>query len=157
MAAAFLLPCIQALVYYPVLPEVMAGHFADDGHPNGWSSKFAFFTIYFAILLSLTGGFFWLPRFLGKLPGAAIHLPHKQYWLTGERREQTLDFIYRKLQWAGIVTLLFLASILQLVIDANMGPVRKLNTPLFLLLMGVYYLYLGVWAVGFWKQFRHIS
>ena len=40
---------LQALYYYPELPEKVASHFDLDGNPNAWSSK-QFFIAFYSIV-----------------------------------------------------------------------------------------------------------
>lgn len=44
-AGLMVLLAVQALYYYPQLPERMASHFGADGRPNGWTTREGFFGI----------------------------------------------------------------------------------------------------------------
>jgi len=66
---------LQTLHYYPRLPSTVASHFGSGGHPDGWSSKEAFFGLYAALLVLLPVLFNGLPVFLRRIPPFWVNLP----------------------------------------------------------------------------------
>ena len=84
------LALLQAVFYYPQLPDTIATHFAGNGEPNGWSSKSTFFLLMIGIMvfigISLGPSVLWLWQ-----PGL-VNLPNRDYWLAPERNEQTKQF-----------------------------------------------------------------
>jgi len=147
------LAILQTVFYYPQLPNIIASHFAANGEANGWSSKQAFFLIYFAVLSLLLGVFLFLPLVLPRLPVSLINLPNRTYWLAAERKEQTLQFVRDRMWRAGAATMSFLIATFQLVIQANLRPEKRLSSTMWVL-VGVYVLFIGRWVQGFHKRFR---
>ncbi|HSD59392.1 MAG TPA: DUF1648 domain-containing protein [Burkholderiales bacterium] len=117
LAAAALL---QIAWHYPQLPAKVASHFDGQGRPNGWMSRDGFFLLYGAMLalqLAIFGTGF---RILRRLPDRMFNLPHRDYWLAPERRNETLDYLETWGLWFGCAVLALLLGIFQLAIDANL-------------------------------------
>jgi uncharacterized membrane protein len=111
----------QMVHYYPLLPESIAVHFGNSGEPNGWSDKTDFVMTYgatelFVVLLGLVSGLL-----LSKTPPALVNIPHRDYWLDPERRQETVAFLSKHVIWMETVTVAFLVAIAQLVFKANLG------------------------------------
>jgi len=117
---------LQAMVYYPKLPQLLASHFNAAGRANGWSSKEMFFGLQGFIVCLLTA-FFWLfPAQLHRFPDRLINLPHKDYWLAPERRAATLAAVGDALTWFGCAALLLMLGVTQLVIQYNLQQAAAL-------------------------------
>lgn len=147
------LAILQAVFYYPQLPDTVASHFGADGEANEWSAKQTFFVVYFFALALVVGIFLLLPAFFRRLPASMINLPNKEYWLAPERREKTLLFLTDQLNRFGVATLSLLIATIQLAIRANLRPEKRLSSTMWVLL-GVYALYTGRWALTFYRKFQ---
>lgn len=119
---------LQIAHYYPRVPDPMASHFVLDGSPNGWSSRVSFFAIYLATLLLPAGILFLLAGLLKRMPDRAISLPNREYWLSNDRRDETLGYLQGAIGWCSIGVLLFLILGTQLVIRANLAPGGRLES-----------------------------
>jgi uncharacterized membrane protein len=118
---------LQALIYYPQLPDRLASHFDAAGHPNGWSSsKSAYFALQGFILLVATVCFAALPAWLERAPTKLVNLPNKDYWLAPERRAATLARVASALTWFGCTALVLVIAVTSLVIRFNLGRVPVL-------------------------------
>lgn len=79
---------------------------------DGVSGKLLFGVI---IQLSTTG--LLVATFLGaaiampRIADWALNIPHKEYWLAAERREQTLDYVVAWLLWFGSLNLVLILGI----------------------------------------------
>ena len=124
MAVLLLLAAVaaaQMIHYYPVLPESLAVHFGASGEPNGWSDKTDFVLRYgaielFIVLLGAASGLL-----LRTIPPALVNIPHRDYWLAPERRQETVGFLSNQVLWMETATLAFLIAIAQLVFKENLG------------------------------------
>jgi hypothetical protein len=112
---------LQALIYYPQLPDRLASHFDAAGHPNGWSSKSAYFALQGFILLVATGCFAALPVWLERAPIKLVNLPNRDYWLSPERRVATMARVASALTWFGCAALVLMVTVTSLVIRFNLG------------------------------------
>lgn len=87
-----LLICIfETARLWNLAPERMAVHFNVEGAPDRFTSKAEFFWFEVQTMLVVLGVSL-LPQLLFLvLPANLINIPHREYWLTSERREATLN------------------------------------------------------------------
>ena len=149
-----LLGVLQAVFYYPQLPDTVASHFGANGEANGWSSKQSFFVIYFFALALVVGIFLLLPALFRRLPASMINLPNKEYWLAPERKEKTLLFLKDQMNRLGVATLSLLVATVQLAIRANLRPTKQMSVSTMWILLGAYAVYTGRWALSFHRRFQ---
>ena len=109
-----LLSVIQTFYYYPQLPDRVATHFDLKGQANGWAGKSSqlYFSLGLTLFLSLV--FFGLNWIMPKFPDSMVNLPHKEYWLAPERRDQSYRTLTHYMIWFGAATMLLLSVIQQL-------------------------------------------
>jgi uncharacterized membrane protein len=112
---------IQMTHYYPLLPERLAVHFGASGETNGWSSKGEFMVLFgameaFFVLFGLA-----FAVMLDRIPLALINTPHKDYWFSPERQEESRAFLRDQILWIETATLGFLVAIAQLLFKENLG------------------------------------
>jgi hypothetical protein len=90
------------------LPARVATHFGAGGEPNGWEthSGYLHFTLFFgAAVPAFVLAVFHLGRLGG---GALLNIPHREYWLAPERREETLASLDRVgVRFAGLLVAFF--------------------------------------------------
>ena len=141
------------LVYYPMLPEVVASHFDGAGRANGWMPRESFAVLYVLLFLVMGVLFVGGTQLLGRIPDGLINLPNREYWLAPERREQSIADIGNSLLRIGQATVLFLLVVMLDTFEANLHPPVQLTLPFWPLLL----LYLAVitWqTVWLLRRFR---
>jgi uncharacterized membrane protein len=148
-----LIAALQSIYYYPQLPKIIASHFDGAGNPNGWSTKSAFFMIYWGIIALATVIFLVMPRFIAWLPNSLINLPNKDYWLAMERRENTMSFIADQVAWFGIATLILAIFVIEVVIRANLPNTRYFSTTAVWILLATYGIFVLIWIIRFISRF----
>jgi serine/threonine-protein kinase len=101
------------------LPERVATHFGAGGEPNDWVTRAGHvqFTLLFGVLV---------PAFVLAIFAAMrrcgdqwVNIPHKEYWLAPERRQETFDFITRQGVWFAGLIIVFLAGMHHSILLAN--------------------------------------
>jgi uncharacterized membrane protein len=124
MLYAFLILVFLLIVayYYPQMPHRMASHFAADGRANGWQSREAFFVLMLLVTSTSAIVGFLAPRQIAAKSNARINLPHRDYWLAPERRDQTMRFISATMAWFACGILFVLISGTYLALQANLAP-----------------------------------
>jgi hypothetical protein len=80
-------------------------------------------------------------------------LPHREYWLSGDRKEETLSFFYVHMSWFGVATMLLLISIFHLTFIANLSPIQNLSLPMPWALFGAFFLFMIWWVVVLLRRF----
>ncbi|MCZ6912708.1 MAG: DUF1648 domain-containing protein [Proteobacteria bacterium] len=143
----------QLAVYYPQLPETMAVHFNERGLANGWSSREVFFSIQLGLLVMLTLIAAFAPLW-SFWPRMKIRLPNREYWLAKERREETMAWVensYRKLFLLSMILMLLVS---EQVLRANLSQPVRLDSTLFLVALGLYFLVIALWLIRLFRRFR---
>src|SRR5262249_3322108 len=125
----------QTIYYYPRLPTIVAQHFGAQGLPNGWAPKEGLFIVSWGILLFVSATLLLSPRLLRRVPVSMINLPNKQHWLAPERKQESLAYVERQLQWMAVLTVAFLALVMHLAIRANFNPEHRLENGAFIALI----------------------
>lgn len=135
------------------MPAVVASHFDAGGTANGFMPR----PVYLVVMLAVT----LLPAFmvlvtsaaLGK-PGARINLPHRDYHLAPERREETLAALRAGLRRFGVLLLCFLGYAHWLVVLANRRQPPQLSGTWFMAGLAIFLLSTMVWLVLLMRRFR---
>ncbi|MCU1243432.1 MAG: hypothetical protein JWO71_4158 [Candidatus Acidoferrum typicum] len=125
------LGAVQFFYYTPRLPEILGSHFGKAGSVNAWQTKTAFLSMEVAIIVLATLVSFSIPRIIAAMPVSMINLPHKEFWLSPERREDTLSYIRVWTAWLGCALLGFLLFVMELVFRANLHTPPQLNMAAF--------------------------
>jgi uncharacterized membrane protein len=112
---------VQAVVYYEMMPDRIASHFRPDGTPDGFSSKTRFLVSLVSVNVGTTLVLIVTARLIRRLPNSLINVPHKDYWLADERREESLAFVETAMLCTGILTVLLFMGIAHLTLLANQG------------------------------------
>jgi uncharacterized membrane protein len=112
---------VQMTHYYPLLPERLAVHFGASGEADGWSSKGEFMVLFggMEVLFVLFGVAFAV--MLDRIPLALINIPHKDYWFSPERQEESRAFLRNQILWIETATLGFLVALAQLIFRGSLG------------------------------------
>jgi hypothetical protein len=137
-----------------VLPERVAIHFAGDGLPDSWSSKY-FHTICFMVtdvLLFLL--MYYLPQLILIFPARYINLPNRDYWLQEQNRDE-LKVKLGELIWeygTFLFTFLFVAGFLAIM--ANLSDPVRLNLSLFLPVFIIFMIYTIYWIIKLIRSFK---
>jgi len=147
----------QSIYFYPLLPEIVGSHYNAVGKVNGTSSKLIYFILYFvslAITSSFTVG---IPLILQYLPTSLINLPYREYWLSDDHREETLNFFKIHFSWFGVGTTLLMIAIFHLTFLANL-PNKDINITIpFWTLLGTYAVFTVWWTVVLLRRFPQPS
>lgn len=144
---------VQSIYFYPLLPDIVGSHFDAAGKVNGTSSKIGYFIVYF-VSLAITSSFtVVLPLVFKYLPTSVINLPHREYWLSGDRREASLQFLNGHFSWLGVATMLLMVAIFHLTFLANLSPIKDLNIAIPWGLLGSFLLFTIWWTVLLLRRF----
>jgi uncharacterized membrane protein len=155
--AFLILVCLLMMAhYYPQMPERMASHFAADGRANGWQSRGAFFVLMILVCSTSAVVCFLAPRQIAARANARINLPHRDYWLAPERREETMRFISATMGWFACGILFVLISGTFLALQANLAPDRRFHSEAMLVVLGGFLFGLLGLLVRLVRHFRKV-
>ncbi len=143
----------QAAYYYPQMPERMASHFDLSGQADGFMSRSALIWLT-ALTALMTGGMMLgIALLLKRLPDSLINMPHKDYWLAPERRDESLDAMTASLLWIGSATMGLMLVVFQSIYRANLDGSNAIGWSS-MILLGVYLLIVLTIAVRMMRRFR---
>lgn len=143
----------QSIYFYPLLPDIVGSHFNVAGKVNGTSSKLGYFIAYFGSLVTTSSFTLVLPLILKYIPTSLINLPHRDYWLSGDRREASLQFLNVHFSWFGVATMLLMVLVFHITFLANLNQTAGINSLLFWLLLGAFLLFTTWWTILLVRRF----
>lgn len=111
---------VQQALYWPHWPERVATHFGPSGQADGWMSRGPAAAFQTVLQVLFPWFFVAIGQWVGKLPNAMINVPHKEYWLAPERRQESLRWMAGMLTWVAVATSLFLGCLGHLSYRANL-------------------------------------
>jgi len=137
------------------LPDVVASHFGASGQANGFMSRDA----YVGLMLACVAGLPTLLTVVSNLgldaPKARINLPNRDYWLTPERRGETVSYVRAHLARFAAVLVVFLCYVHWLVVRANGAQPPHLSSSGIGVGLAAFGVYAIVWTRLLLRRFRN--
>jgi len=147
----------QSAYYYTLLPEQVASHFGFSGMPDGWMPRAGNFFVSAGLFIFITGMMLCLAKLLRVLPSGLINIPNREYWLSDERKERTLENVAELMNIFGIAINLFFIFMNHMVFLANKAKPVRLNDNMVLLALGIFLLFTAGWLWFFYRRFHTSS
>jgi hypothetical protein len=110
---------------YGTMPPAIPVHFNQYGEPDGWRSSKEFAQLHWLFIFLMSGIFAVLAIAVKKLPSRYIFIPHREYWLAPERRQETIERIVDALTWCGIAAGGFVIAVNHLIVKAAIKGARS--------------------------------
>ncbi len=139
--------------YFRALPATVATHFNLEGTADGWMTREMHILLSTLLYLFMDAIFLSIPFLLRKIPSSLVSFPHKNYWLSKERKEEGIKQITQWTDLFAIVINLFLLSMFHLVYLANRSKPALLNNEIFIALLIVFLIFLVLWLVFLYRHF----
>lgn len=153
----FVFITVVAAIYfwsnYAQLPDVVASHFNARGIANGWQSKSAFLAFFVGAVVLASLVAFGIPRIISKMPIDLINLPYREYWLSPERRADTLALLGSSFGWFGCAVLVVVATAVNYAIGRNLHPEAQLDPPALVYVLGGFFIFTIVWSINILTHF----
>lgn len=127
-AAVVLLLWAELAFAWPWLPERVATHFAPSGAPNGWSTRYGLIGIVLQFV-AIAAAVLFTAGALARLPDSLINLPNKDYWLSPERRNSTLNAISDWVRWLAVMILVIETLVMTLMLLSNIKGMPRFDLP----------------------------
>jgi uncharacterized membrane protein len=122
---AFTAMAVALATTYPDLPERVASHFNLRGEPDGWMPRRSYMLFLGAAGLGIPWLLIAATRFVRTLPPSMVNVPHRDYWMTVENREEVYRATERLGMWVATGEVLFFILVHLSVVHANqVEPVR---------------------------------
>lgn len=117
----------HAFYYYERLPAVVPSHFGLSGEADAWSGKSSLIGGY-VLAVSLCGILFGSAGAMtARMPVSLINLPNKDYWLSNERKAETLSFLNIFMLLFGSATLGLLFFTFHQAFRVSLGRISTLE------------------------------
>lgn len=152
-AALWLLCLLQNAFYWQRLPERVATHFNGAGQADGWMhrDRATLMMIGFQTIMPLI--FIGIAYMIYFIPANMINIPHREYWLSGDRREASLGFVARSTAAFSLAISVFFLGMNHLTFQANTSD-GQLNPSAFWTLLACFLGFTALWILGLLLRFR---
>jgi hypothetical protein len=139
-----------------VSQKIVAAHFDWAGRPDGWMthSNYLLSSLIFGCGFPL---FFMAIGYLSRfLPIKAFNIPHRDYWLAPERRDETFSYLFHHSFWQACFAAVFALALQLLVVQANHLTPRHFSTPLGLGAAGCFLAATAVLVLILFRHFKRV-
>ena len=137
----------------PQLPARVATHFDVGGNANGWMTRAGHLRFTLLMGFALPAFILAVFAFIRRCDGWGLNIPHKEYWLAPERREQTFAFVRRQGFWLAAMLIVFFAAIHHSILAANARSPATLSAADAGWLGGGFLVVMIVWIAAFLARF----
>jgi len=86
-----------------------------------------------------------------KIPANLMNLPNKDYWLSPERKQETVAVLSRQFLWFGSATLLLLLDMMHQTFRVHLGKAQALEHPWTSIV--AYVVFTTAWSIGLIVKF----
>jgi hypothetical protein len=138
------------------LPARVASHFNAAGVPDGWMHRASYLWSMAGMAVGMAAflvGIFFSIRFF---PPSLINLPHRDYWLAPDRRQETIEFMFRAGVWLATFEAAFLFAVHRLVVAANSSRPVAMSSNIWWLL-AVFLLATIGWSYVLIRRFGRVA
>jgi uncharacterized membrane protein len=140
--------------HYPGLPDRVPSHFGSSGMADAWMDKQTFAHVTIGLFLFISVLMIGTAMLLRHLPSDSINLPNREYWLSPERRDQTLSVVSGQMLWFGAAIQTFSVGVFHLVYGAAMMATPMLDNNLISAYTGALLGFVAVWSIYLVLRFR---
>jgi hypothetical protein len=136
------------------MPTLVASHFNALGAATGFMRRTPYLLVMVVVVLLPPILLVMMPRIALRNPHARINVPHRDYWLAPQRREQTVQIILQYTTRFAQMLVVFLCYAHGLVVHANASSPPTLSAGWLLAGLVVFMGLTVRWTFGLMGQFR---
>lgn len=139
---------LQAVYYYPMLPEQVATHFNAAGQGDAFDTRSSLIVMHLGITAFVFLVFFGIGKIIARVDPKMINIPKPEYWLTEGHINHARAAIISYMNTFAGVTMIFLMAVFQQGIEYNIsGAVFSIWW-----VLGTFFVFVGVWI---WHMFHY--
>jgi hypothetical protein len=153
---ALLLACAVAFIWISsgTLPDTVASHFAASGIATGFLPRSLYLRLTLILVVLPPLGMNVLASLSLRNANARINLPNRDYWLTPDRRPESVEFVRRHVARLGVMLIVFFCYVHWLVVRANALAPPVLSSPWFITGLVALLASAVIWVTIFLRRFR---
>jgi uncharacterized membrane protein len=149
VAAAGLVRCALEM------PPRVASHFNFKGEADGWMNRTAHIESMAAVVSILPLLMIGIGLLMTTMPAASFNLPHRDYWLGPERRQETNVYLARYMTWFACAITAFFTTPIWLFVEFNRNNPAHLSNG-FWFLLGGFLAFVVAWLVRLVTHFSRV-
>ena len=135
------------------LPDNVATHFGADNRANGWMTRGGYLAFMFCFLIGVPGLVSLIVGFMPRKFPQWTNVPNRDYWLSGERREESLSFLSAHGMRLACVLVMMMLGMHYAILLANHTQPPALPVPVFSSILIGFALALLWWIVRLYRRF----
>jgi uncharacterized membrane protein len=139
------------------LPGLVASHFDSRSGANGWLTRGNYLLLMLALAILLPLAIVGFIALVTRTAPRLINLPHRTYWLSEGRREQTLATLLAFACVQGGLLTVFAAALHYVILQANSTAPPQLPGALFVGVLLALLAAIAAWTIALFVRFRHVD
>jgi uncharacterized membrane protein len=139
------------------LPGLVASHFDSRSGANGWLTRGNYLLLMLALAILLPLAIVGFIALVTRTAPRLINLPHRTYWLSESRREQTLATLLAFACVQGGLLTVFAAALHYVILQANTTAPPHLPGALFVAVLVGLLAAMVAWTIALYVRFRHVD
>lgn len=135
------------------LPERVASHFDFQGVADGWMTRDQYVLTMGATALLMPLFMLAIGLSFQVLPAESMNLPHREYWLSPDRKAETALYMTKWMAWLSCIVVALTLALHWLVVRANHADPVRLSNEIWILVAA----FLGSVVCWLVNLIRHFS
>ena len=139
------------------LPALVASHFDSRSGADAWLTRGNYLLLMLALAILLPLVIVGFIALVGRTAPRLINLPHRAYWLSEARREQTLATLLSFGCAQGAVLTVFAAALHYVILLAHTSAPPQLPGAVFVAVLLALLAAMVAWTIALYVRFRHVD
>ena len=136
------------------LPERVASHFGGSGAADSFMSRRGYVTFMLVFVVGLPLVMTGIMTLVFRSATTSLNIPNREYWLTAERRPETVAFLINHNMRFGACLAAFLSYVHWLVVQANLQQPPELSNGAIYTALALFVITIMAWTTWLLRAFR---
>jgi uncharacterized membrane protein len=138
------------------MPENIASHFNGAGVPNGFMSQEGYTRFLLVFAVCIPALIMYSLSFALHFASGSVNIPNREYWLSNQNKNGTIQFLKGQVAGLGIFIALFVAYVHCLLLKAHKLQPPQLPTMQLFIGMGVFLVGMLLWGLWLFVKFMRL-